>query len=107
MKKTTLEVACLFKNYDFLGSRDSGEQLREKIIELLSQEGSQVVINFRGIDRISHSFADEVFGLLYVRFGLDVIKQQIQLENAQDNIRSLANFVIKERMLKNATLSKS
>lgn len=107
MKKTMLEVACIFKNFDFLGSRDSGEQLREKIIELLNQEESQVVIDFKGIDRISHSFADEVFGLLYVKFGLDVIKNQIQLENAQDNIRNLANFVIKERILKNGTSSKS
>ncbi|MCE3047389.1 STAS-like domain-containing protein [Helicobacter kayseriensis] len=107
MEKTILEVATMFEDFDFLGSRDSGEILRKRIIELLETKDWQVVVDFQRIDRVSHSFADEVFGLLYAKFGLDVIKRKIVLENAQDNIKNLANFVIKERARKNNASSRS
>lgn len=97
MKEFTLKIADLFLGFDFLGSRDSGEKLRNRIIELL-EGNDKVILDFLGIDRISHSFADEVFGLLFVYRDLDYIKQHIALQNAQENIRNMANLVIKERL---------
>ncbi len=98
MQPVIIKVGELFSKYDFLGSRGSGEQLRKEIDSLLGQENQKVLLDFKGIDRISHSFADEVFGLLSVKFGLDYIKTHLALQNAQENIKVMANFVVKERM---------
>lgn len=89
--------------HDFLGSRDSGEKLHAKIVELLNlqeNKNMKLELDFNGVNRVSHSFADEVFGLMTSRFGVNFIQAHIDLRNASGHIKTMCNFAIKERLKK-------
>ncbi|CAM3421923.1 MULTISPECIES: STAS-like domain-containing protein [Helicobacter] len=98
-----LKVQDVCGCFEFLGSRDSGEKLHSRIVELLgSQENKdmKLELDFNGVCGVAHAFADEVFGLLFARFGVEYIKTRIVLSNANDTIKSMINFAIKERIKK-------
>lgn len=82
--------------FDYAGARASGEAIREKIKNAI-EDGDSVTLDFLGIDGISHSFADEILGIIVRAFGLSFIKKgDLRLNNANDSIKGLLNFVIKE-----------
>ena len=92
-----LKMSEIFEGFGFLGARHSAEQVRLRLIEEV-ERGEKVVLDFEGIGLISHSFADELFGLLVLYSGnTSYIKENISLKNAKESIRSMANFVINER----------
>ena len=88
--------------FDYAGSRASGEPIRKKIKREI-EAGEYVTLDFSGIEGISHSFADEIVGIIVRAYGVGFIqKGNLRLNNASDDIKSLLNLVIKESRKKSA-----
>src|SRR6266403_4200064 len=51
------------------GSRDAGKQARNKIENLMDRGRASITFDFSEIHLISSSFADEVFGKMFVALG--------------------------------------
>ena len=57
----------------YLGTRQLGQQAREKLIPLLEGD-ERVVLDFTGVDVVSNSFADECIAKLLLTMPLDELK---------------------------------
>jgi len=56
-----------------LGTRQLGEEAREKLMPLLNGD-EKVVLDFTGIDVVSNSFADECIAKLLIDMPLETLK---------------------------------
>lgn len=67
-------VTFIFRNFgENLGTRQLGQQVREKLIPLL--EGNErVVLDFTGVNVVSNSFADECIAKLLLTMSLAELK---------------------------------
>lgn len=80
------------------GSRQSGREARLYIENVLSSvEGAPVHIDFQGVPVISSSFADEVFGKLFVMMGSMRFMRLIQLDNVSSTVEGLIGRAIDQR----------
>lgn len=75
------------------GSRYYAEIIRETIYQHI-QMGKKVVLDFENIDLITQSFADELIGILVRAFGVDFVKANISVINANKTIRKILNVVV-------------
>ncbi|MDO4539331.1 MAG: STAS-like domain-containing protein [Coriobacteriales bacterium] len=57
-----------------LVTRASGRAAYAQIAETLDAAGDVVVFDFNGVDSITNSFADEVFGHLVADMGMDALR---------------------------------
>jgi anti-sigma regulatory factor (Ser/Thr protein kinase) len=81
-----------------LGSRLAARQVRIQISNLLQMSGSKkIAIDFEDIALISSSFADEVFGKLFVEMGPIRFGHRIELINSNDTIQGLIDKAIVQR----------
>ena len=81
------------------GSRLAGTPVRNKIINLLQMcPGQRLVIDCSGISIVSSSFADEVFGKLFVKLGPLGFMQRIAFDPVEPTVRSLIDKAISQRM---------
>jgi len=78
------------------GSRQGGKRIRG-IIDNLLREHRPVIIDFDGVGIISSSFADEVFGRLFVEIGPRAFMTQIQMCNVDPTIEGLIDRAIMQR----------
>jgi len=83
-----------FPKLDFIGSRNAGEVIREKMDNIITNK-QVVILDFDGILSITQSFADEIVGIYVRAFGVKYIKENIEVINANDDIKVLLNFVVK------------
>ena len=79
-----------------IGSRRGGIQIRKRIEGLLKL-CSPVVIDFEGIGVISSSFADEVFGRLFVEMGPRSFMTKLEIRNADPTVEVLIDRAIVQR----------
>lgn len=80
------------------GSRQAAEPFRTKLENLLSlAPGRRIRLNFSGVAIVSSSFADEVFGKLFVRIGAVAFANAIAIEGANADIRGLVDRAISKR----------
>lgn len=82
-----------FVQSSLAGSRQAGEKVREEVCKAI-EEGYKVVIDFEGINLITQGFGDEVIGILVRAFGVDFVKENISLTNANENIKLILNAVV-------------
>jgi len=68
---------------DSVGPREIGKEIRERAIAHL-KEGKKILFSFRGVHLISSGFSDELFGLLFAEIGEDKFKNEIKI-NEFDN----------------------
>jgi hypothetical protein len=87
---------------DFLGTRFLGEEARRTITNALASGESPVVLDFEGVRGVSHSFADECFGLLAADKGIETFKSVFRFSNLNDEIKTVIRFVVAERIAKRA-----
>jgi anti-anti-sigma regulatory factor/anti-sigma regulatory factor (Ser/Thr protein kinase) len=81
------------------GSRLAGEPVRNKLVNLVRMsEGRRVVVDFRGVPLVSSSFADEVFGKLFVELGPTRFMRAFEFTSISDTVRSLIDKAISQRM---------
>ena len=79
-----------------LGSRQGGMRVRAMLQNLLRVGGS-VVVDFEGIGVISSSFADEVFGRLFVEMGPRAFTKRLDLRNVDPTVDHLIDRAILQR----------
>lgn len=81
------------------GSRVSGRPVRQRLHNIIKMsEPTLVIIDFDGIPVVSSSFADEVFGKLFLQLGPVPFMQRVRLDNMVDTVDGLVNKAIAQRM---------
>ncbi len=82
------------------GSRVAGRPIRNKLSNLLKMGGHQkIIIDLSDIPLVSSSFADEVFGKLFLEAGPVMFTQKFELINVMDTVQSLINKAITQRIV--------
>lgn len=79
-----------------LASRSLAAQKRVEV-EALLQSGDGVQVDFRGVESISGSYADELFGVLAQKLGTDKFIALIQLVQIQEHCLRVVAECIKIR----------
>ena len=79
-----------------IGSRHGGRRIRQ-VIENLLRDQATVSIDFNGVSVISSSFADEVFGRLFISLGPRGFMRRIEIVNAAPMVEGLIDRAIFQR----------
>lgn len=80
-------------------SRPAGRPMRTKLANLVgSCPGQTLLVDFENITVVSSSFADEVFGKLFVELGPMRFMQSIRLVNVSPTVQALIDRAITQRM---------
>ncbi|MDD4729269.1 MAG: STAS-like domain-containing protein [Dysgonamonadaceae bacterium] len=80
------------------GTRQSGERIRNEIINLNNESGKIIEIDFSGVAVISSSFADELIGKLVVRYGFFNFNQIFRLKNMNEIVQAIVHRSVSQRM---------
>jgi hypothetical protein len=81
-----------------LGSRDAGDLVSKYLSNILAMDPmSKVECDFSDVNIISSSFADEVFGRLFVTLGPMSFMSRVSVVNAESDIVSLIDRAILQR----------
>ena len=79
-------------------SREAGKLAFNRINNLIRQGGGKIIrVDFKGVDVISSSFADEVFGRLFVQLGPIVFGTVIQFQSLNREVGDLIDRAILQR----------
>ena len=78
-----------------LGGRGIGARVRADIQGFLTNEA--VTIDFSGVQLLSHSFADEVFGKLAEQHGVAIFKSRVLVRNISDFDKAILSSVVRDR----------
>ena len=80
------------------GSRAAGKSVRRKIRNLVRISGAEhVIVDCSDIPLMSSSYADEVFGKLFVEFGPISFSRYIELKNVDELVKDLIDKAIIQR----------
>lgn len=89
----------LRKESGSFGSRPAGTPVRKKLKNLISfLEGNKVVVDFSDIHLVSSSFADEVFGKLFLELGPVEFSTKLELRNIDPTVKLLVEKAIIQRV---------
>ena len=80
------------------GSREAGRLARTKITNLMDNRSTPVEFDFDGVRIVSSSFADEVFGMLFLELGALSFNHLCRFKNIDSTVRSLIDRAIAQRM---------
>ena len=80
------------------GTRQSGERIRNEILNLTKESSYRIVIDFNGISVVSSSFADELIGKLVGELGFTGFLQRIQLSGMNDFIAPIVDRSVAQRI---------
>lgn len=80
------------------GTRQSGERIRNEILNLLRETTQAVVIDFTGITVVSSSFADELIGKLVAELGFITFTQRIRMNGMNEIIAPIIDRSVAQRM---------
>lgn len=80
------------------GSREAGKLARTKIENLMDRGRSSILFDFSDIHLISSSFADEVFGKMFVDLGPIKFGQLCKFVNVDKTVQNLIDRAISQRM---------
>ncbi len=79
-----------------LGTRFLGQKIRHQIEHSLNS-GVSVAFDFKGVEVISHSFADECFGKLLLKRELNSLKKTSTFKNTNTFIEKTILLTFRER----------
>lgn len=80
-------------------SRPAGRPMRTKLANLIAScPGQTLIVDFENITVVSSSFADEVFGKLFVEIGPMKFMQSIRLINISPTVQTLIDRAMRQRM---------
>lgn len=81
------------------GSRAAGEPVRRKLINLIGMlQTGHLVVDAKDINFISSSFADEVFGKLFIELGPLKFSSSIKIVNLDNLVSGLIDKAVMQRM---------
>jgi STAS-like domain of unknown function (DUF4325) len=90
----------MYEEASSVGSRLAGEPIRKKMIALVQMVSvKRLIIDFEGVPLVSSSFADEVFGKLFLELGPIRFAQSFELVNISDTVRNLIDKAIAQRIV--------
>lgn len=94
------EILFVMKNEaKSFGTRPAGTPVKNRLNNLYKMSnGNKIHIDFDGVPLISSSFADEVFGKLFVDIGPLGFMQSFQFINVSQTVRQLIDKAIAQRM---------
>jgi anti-sigma regulatory factor (Ser/Thr protein kinase) len=99
MDETGVLEFDLSKEADSFGTRGAGKRIRSKLLNLHRMAlGLKVIsVDLTNVAMVSSSFADEVFGRLYLEFGPTDFKRTFQLVGPNPTVEALINRAIRQR----------
>jgi STAS-like domain of unknown function (DUF4325) len=83
---------------DGVGTRPSGKKLRLEILNNYLETKRRFVIDFRNLNVISSSFADELLGKLVIEFGFFGFNNLVKLKNMNALIQQIVQRSVAQRM---------
>jgi anti-sigma regulatory factor (Ser/Thr protein kinase) len=94
-------ISFILKNESgSFGSRNAGTPVRNKLKNLISflETNKKLVVDFHDIQLVSSSFADEVFGKLFVDLGPLEFSTRLEFRNIDPIVKLLIDKAIVQRM---------
>jgi len=89
---------AIHKEATSVGSRVAGTPVRNKLLNLLRLcDAALVIVDFEAVHMISSSFADEVFGKLFVGLGALEFSSKFQFRNIDPVVKKLIDRAILQR----------
>lgn len=82
-----------------VGTRQSGEKIRNELINLYKQSHKTITLDFSDINIISSSFADELIGKLVTEFGFYGFNNVFKLKNMNADVQSVVQRSVAQRMM--------
>ena len=82
-----------------VGTRKSGEKIRNELINVYKQSNKSITLDFANINIISSSFADELIGKLVTEFGFYGFNNIFKLKNMNTNVQSIVQRSVAQRMM--------
>ena len=92
-------VIYLHEKDSGVGTRKSGEKIRNELINIYKQSGNNITLDFAKINIISSSFADELMGKLVTEFGFYGFNNIFKLKNMNSNVQSIVQRSVAQRMM--------
>jgi hypothetical protein len=83
------------------GTRQSGERIRNELLNIYKSAKKTVIVDFDGIGIIASSFADELIGKLVADLGLFQFQRIFQLKNMNPTIQSIVQRSLSQRLAEN------
>lgn len=80
------------------GSRIAARPVKSKIVNLLTNTGAKIEIDLEGVTLITSSFADEVFGKVFVELGPLTFMNRVVLLSGSKIVRQLIDRAISQRV---------
>jgi hypothetical protein len=81
-----------------LGTRRSAEQIRTRLLNLLSLGAPRLILDFDGVNVVSSSFADEVLGKLALEMGVIEFANRFNFDGMTPTVRAIVNRAISQRI---------
>lgn len=79
----------VFENSTGTATRESGELLRNDVINIIRRTKEKLVLDFQGVQTVSSSFVDEFIAKLVIRLGFLKFNHFVKLINMNDDISFL------------------
>jgi hypothetical protein len=87
-----------FKNFSSnLGTRFLGQEIRMQIESILDSN-EFVIFDFNEVNFVSHSFSDECFGKLLLKFPFEDLKAKSTFINASELVKKTIALAINDRL---------
>ncbi|MBX7203783.1 MAG: STAS-like domain-containing protein [Bacteroidia bacterium] len=83
------------------GTRQSGERIRNEIMNIYRSVKKPVILDFEGIGIIASSFADELIGKLVQELGLFQFQAAFPMKNMNSTIQSIVQRSLSQRLSEN------
>lgn len=80
------------------GTRETGDLARVFAMNLLSQSGAPLTVDFTGVGIVSSSFADEFIGKLRKRLGRDVFDQRVRVVGVNETNAIVIQSAVARRL---------
>ena len=80
------------------GTRKSGLKARNEIINIYKELNQTIILDFRGVNLISSSFADELIGKLVLEYGFFGFNNVIRLKNMNSLVQTIVQRSVSQRM---------
>ena len=82
-----------------VGTRKSGEKIRNELINIHRQSGKSITLDFRDLNIVSSSFADELIGKLVAEYGFYAFNNVFKLKNMNTSVQSIVQRSVAQRMI--------
>lgn len=82
-----------------VGTRKSGEKIKNELINIYKQSGKSITLDFKDLNIVSSSFADELIGKLVAEFGFYAFNNIFKLKNMNTSVQSIVQRSVAQRMI--------